>query len=391
MATLILGAVGGAVGGALFGPLGAIAGRALGALGGSMVDSALLTQGRHSEGPRLSDLDTMTSTEGAPLPRLYGRARLSGQVIWAAAVEEVISTQTQSSGGKGSMGGGSSSTTYSYYGRFAVGLCEGPISRIGRIWADGKPLDVQGLNVRAHLGHDSQLPDPLIEASIAGAPAYRGLAYVVFERMPLADFGNRLPQISVEVERAVGALENRLQAVTIIPGATEFGYDTQEIKRVDRPGVYQAENRHVTTAHSDFEASLDQLMACCPNLHRAALVVSWFGTDLRAGECEIHPGVDRRHKPTRGDSGTLEWGVAGRTRLDAHLVSQHDGRPSYGGTPSDDSVVRAIQALKARGLAVTLYPFVMMDIPAGNTLTDPWSGAASQPTYPWRGRITCHP
>ena len=33
----------------------------------------------------------------------------------------------------------------------------------------------------------------------------------------------------------------------------------------------------------------------------------------------------------------------------------------------------------------------MMDIPAGNALPDPWTGAASQPAYPWRGRITCDP
>jgi hypothetical protein len=32
-----------------------------------------------------------------------------------------------------------------------------------------------------------------------------------------------------------------------------------------------------------------------------------------------------------------------------------------------------------------------MDIPPGNALPDPWTGAASQPAYPWRGRITCDP
>ena len=47
--------------------------------------------------------------------------------------------------------------------------------------------------------------------------------------------------------------------------------------------------------------------------------------------------------------------------------------------------------LKARGLSVMFYPFIMMDVPAGNGLTDPWSGAATQPAYPWRGRITCSP
>ena len=46
---------------------------------------------RHVEGPRLSDLDVMASTEGAPIPRVYGRARLAGQVIWATELEEVVS------------------------------------------------------------------------------------------------------------------------------------------------------------------------------------------------------------------------------------------------------------------------------------------------------------
>ncbi|WP_029354100.1 glycoside hydrolase/phage tail family protein [Bosea sp. 117] len=394
MATLLLGAAAGALGGAVFGPIGALAGRALGALGGAVVDRALFTPGTHSEGPRLADLDVMSAMEGAALPRLYGRARLSGQVIWAPPFEEVVSTETRSAGGKGTaFSAPTTTTTYSYFASFAVGLCEGPITRIGRVWADGKLLDLAGLSVRAHLGGEGQLPDPLIEAwqASAGTPAYRGLAYVVFERLPLADFGNRLPQIAVEVERAIGDLEPRVRAVTMIPGATEFGYATQPLQRVEGPGTYAAENRHILTADTDFEASLDHLVACCPNLERVALVVSWFGTDLRAGQCRVEPGVELRDRETTGPDGERAWSVAGRTRADAHLVSSHDGKAAYGGSPSDDSVIEAIAALNARGLKVTLYPFVMMDVPVGNALPDPWSDAASQPSYPWRGRITCHP
>lgn len=393
MATLVLGTLGGTIGGALFGPVGALAGRALGALGGSAVDSLLLGGGARAEGPRLSEFGTMTSTEGAAMPRLYGRARLSGQVIWAAPVEEVVSTQTSSSGGKGGdlAGGGAGTTSYRYFGSFAVGLCEGPVTRIGRIWADGRLLDTRALTIRLHRGGEDQLPDPLIEAREPGAPACRGLAYVVFERLPLARHGNRLPQISVEVERAVGALESAVRAVTLIPGASEFGYEPREVLRVDRPGVYQLENRHVTTHASDFAASLDHLLACCPNLEKVALVVAWFGSDLRAGACQIRPGVERRLKSTQIFGLNREWGAAGETRASAYLVSQHEGRPAYGGTPSDDSVIMAITALKACGIEVTLYPFVMMDIPAGNALPDPWSGAGTQPAYPWRGRITCDP
>src|SRR5690606_13090092 len=55
------------------------------------------------------------------------------------------------------------------------------------------------------------------------------------------------------------------------------------------------------------------------------------------------------------------------------------------------AVVVAIQDLKARGLSVTLTPFLFMDIPAGNALADPYTGANGQPAYPWRGRITVSP
>ena len=53
MATLVLQAAGAAVG-ALFGPIGAIAGRALGALAGYAVDSALFGDHSTREGTRAS-------------------------------------------------------------------------------------------------------------------------------------------------------------------------------------------------------------------------------------------------------------------------------------------------------------------------------------------------
>jgi hypothetical protein len=33
----------------------------------------------------------------------------------------------------------------------------------------------------------------------ASTPAYRGTAYVVFEELPLGNYGNRLPQLSFEI------------------------------------------------------------------------------------------------------------------------------------------------------------------------------------------------
>src|SRR5687768_16894678 len=112
MATLVLQAVGSVVGGVVGGPVGAILGRALGGIAGAAIDTALLggSDGtRHVEGPRLKDVDGLTSTEGAAIPRVYGRARLGGQLIWATRLEEMVTTETQrtgTSGGKG-FGGGS--------------------------------------------------------------------------------------------------------------------------------------------------------------------------------------------------------------------------------------------------------------------------------------------
>ena len=72
-----------------------------------------------------------------------------------------------------------------------------------RIWADGKQLDLTGITSAFYPGAEEQTPDPLIVAKegAGNAPAYRGLAYIVFERLPLADFGNRIPQLSFEIMR----------------------------------------------------------------------------------------------------------------------------------------------------------------------------------------------
>ena len=121
MAALVLSVAGAAAGKAVFGPAGAIAGRLVGALAGNAIDRALFGSRQEiaQEGPRLADLEVMASTEGAPIPRVYGRARLPGQVIWATNLEEVVSTTSQTAGGGGKgMGGGpavtTNTTTYSY-------------------------------------------------------------------------------------------------------------------------------------------------------------------------------------------------------------------------------------------------------------------------------------
>jgi len=394
MATLILSTAGAAVGTALGGPIGGVVGRALGAAAGGAIDGALLggrAGPRHVEGPRLADVAGLTSTEGDPVPRVYGRARIGGTLIWATRPLEVANTTVERAGSGAKGGGGQKTvrTAYAYFANLAVGLCEGEIACVRRIWADGRELDQTSLTLRVHRGGADQAPDPLVVAKegAENAPAYRGLAYVVFEGLPLADFGNRIPQFAFEVVRPVNGLAPLVRAIDLIPGASEFGLDPALVTVDLGFGRTRPANRHQLQAATDVVASLDALQALCPNLARVAVVVSWFGDDLRAGACRVVPKVEDGGKATAGD----RWQVAGIPRAGAAVMSRApEGTPAFGGTPSDAGLARLVAELARRGLEVVLYPFVMMDIPHANALPDP-RGAPAQPPYPWRGRITCHP
>jgi hypothetical protein len=191
MATLVLTVVGTAIGGPLGGAIGAFVGR--------QVDSMIFGGGTR-DGPRLTELNVTTSSYGMPVPRHFGTMRAPGQIIWAT---DLVEHRDKQGGGKGKP----SVTTYSYSASFAVALSSRPIGGIGRIWADGKLLrgaaaDLKvGGQMRIHTGAGDQPVDPLL-AGAEGAsrcPAYRGLAYVVFEDLQLDEYGNRIPSLSFEV------------------------------------------------------------------------------------------------------------------------------------------------------------------------------------------------
>ncbi|SLN77024.1 hypothetical protein ROA7023_04300 [Roseisalinus antarcticus] len=402
MATLVLGAVGSAIGGSIGGGLLGVSAVTIGGFVGSSVGSLVdnwivssLAPAQRIEGARLDGLRITSATEGAVIPRLFGRMRIGGNIIWATDFREETKTTSQG-GGKG--GGPKVKTTeYLYYASFAVALCEGEITGIGRIWADGKAMDMTGVTWRWYPGDEAQGPDPFMSARMGGAntPAYRGTAYVVFEELDLSLFGNRLPQISFEVFRPLAdpdTAEGLVKAVTMIPASGEFSYATAPVKKSTGPGgATSAENLNAISDTADIVVALDRLRAMAPAVESISLVAAWFGDDLRAGSCKVRPGVEVAAKATTPAS----WSVNGVGRADAFLVSRDaEGRPVYGGTPADFAVVQAIREMKARGLRVTFYPFILMDVPPGNMLPNPYSEngtTVGQPTFPWRGRITCSP
>lgn len=185
-------------------------------------------------------------------------------------------------------------------------------------------------------------------------------------------------------------LENQLRGVTMIPGTTEFGYATTKISKDFGDGSTNPENWLSNRPTSDFSVALDQLIERAPNLEHVSLVVAWHGSDLRIGECKIKPKVEIAVKATIPRS----WQVGPVTRAGADVVSYISGFPAIGGAPADWTVYEAVTAMKAKGLRVTMYPFVMMDVPSTNSLPNPYSdnaAAIGQSAYPWRGRITISP
>lgn len=215
MATLILTSVGGAIGG----PVGA----ALGAVLGQQVDATLFApKPRH--GPRLGELAVQTSSYGTAIPKLFGTMRVAGTVIWSTDLKE---ESTKSGGGKGRP----KTVNYSYSASFAVALSGRTIRSVRRIWADGRLLrgaagDFKSeTGFRLYLGTESQSVDPVIAASegLGEATAHRGIAYAVFEDFQLADYGNRIPSLTFEVEADPGPVHIGTIAETLSEGTISAG------------------------------------------------------------------------------------------------------------------------------------------------------------------------
>ncbi|GAA6207813.1 glycoside hydrolase TIM-barrel-like domain-containing protein [Cognatishimia sp. WU-CL00825] len=394
MATLVLSAagaaIGGAVGGAALGLSSVAIGRFAGALLGNAIDQRVMGQGSDAiETGRIDRYRITGSAEGHAISQIYGRMRIGGHVIWASRFQENIAS---SGGGKGAPSQ-PKRNEYSYSVSLAIALCEGEISGVTRLWADANEIALSDVTMRVYRGDKTQLPDAKIEA-VEGAgtvPAYRGTAYVVFEDLDLGPYGNRIPQFSFEVSRpspsaqAEAAIEPTFatQAVALIPGSGEYSLAKEPVYYALDTASHRAANLNAPSGQTDFVTAMGALETELPNCNSVSLIVSWFGDDLRCGECTIQPKVE-----TQQYDGSLPWQVAGIDRNSASVIAQQQDRPIYGGTPADATVLQAISHLKDQGKEVMYYPFILMDQLAENGLADPYSEAGDQAFLPWRGRIT---
>jgi len=206
---------------------------------------------------KIDIVEVVADTYGKVIPIVYGVSKLDTNILWAAPIREALNNtasgvadikdigtlwntpyttwtiiDNQTTAGNPIPGTTDfkalgkteqqindwySNTTaatigYQYFGSFAVGICEGQISRVKNISADGVEIWKLGDTLPSYItiydGNENQLPSPVIEAfeGVGNYPAHRGLAYIVFDDMLLTDYGNKVPKISVEVTRDLQSL-----------------------------------------------------------------------------------------------------------------------------------------------------------------------------------------
>lgn len=268
---IVVALAGAGIGGAAFGS--AAAGWVVGSILGNLLFPASVPD---QEGPRLDDLSVVSSAYGVPIPKNFGTVKTSGNIIWALPVRE--QKKTEQVGGKGG-GGGGNVTSYSYYATFAMGISQGEASKILRIWANEKLIydhgeprsrtvgdftvgdvleelqeavtgvrpkeEVPQLEFTFYKGSEDQEPDPLIVIDKGDeAPSYKGLCYLVFDDLPLADYGNSIPSISVEVSYN-SPPEFSTESIGYKEGLGEFGAEELScLTDWERRKIYSFDTNH---------------------------------------------------------------------------------------------------------------------------------------------------
>ena len=192
-------------------------------LGGSDKPDDMFSSSR-SVGQRLQDQKITSSAYGTPIPKAFGTVRLAGNMIWYSGFEEtehqqktVTRTGGGSGGGKG--GGGSAQpvvwqthveVTYTYKTNVAIAFCMGEATHVTRIWFDSNLVykSVYGtargskdnFKFKFYPGSETQNIDSTISSfESINTPAHRGLCYIVFKDLELEDYGNRIPNITAEI------------------------------------------------------------------------------------------------------------------------------------------------------------------------------------------------
>lgn len=161
----------------------------------------LFSRGRNTtnRADMIADFQINTASYGEVVPEILGTTRVSGNII---DYEDFTPHEHKSTTRTGK-GGGSKHTeiTYTYTVAAAIGLCEGPIKGIGKVWRDKEVYQYPNEKIELTLfkGDYGQTPWPyMLSKHPDKALPYSGLAYMA----GVVDLGDRgsLPQYNFEIQ-----------------------------------------------------------------------------------------------------------------------------------------------------------------------------------------------
>lgn len=202
-----------------------------------------------SSAPIITSLRVQTAALGRPIPRGYGKGRVSANVIWYGDLAAIAHTTTTTTGGKGGGGGGNttSETTYTYTAATLLAMGRGPIAGVSRVWQDKQKTSLAALGLSLYLGDASQTAFPhLVTNHPSEALAYRGVAYVAHAALDLgenASLANHNFEVAWALQR--GSTGQTPKAFTANAATDELtasahGYTTGQIVRVSSAGTLPA-------------------------------------------------------------------------------------------------------------------------------------------------------
>lgn len=202
---------------------------------------------------KISDFIVATAEYGASVPEILGTTRVSGNIIYYDDFTAIEHKDVQKAG----KGGGSKhvNITYTYTVAAIIGLCEGEISGIGKIW-DGKDVyeyPSDKINMTLFKGSETQQPWAYTQGKHPEkALPYKGLAYVA----GVVDLGSSasFPSYNFEVK---GKLLNTGDGVDVNPAdyiryvLDKAGLKDVEIKGLENYRQYCREHDLLISTPSD--------------------------------------------------------------------------------------------------------------------------------------------
>jgi Putative phage tail protein len=292
------------------------------------------------------------SNYSVPIETIFGRHAVNGNIIWLGNVTDATITNAELTTGDTSsfVDGVEVSSVREAFVDFALGLGEGVVEALARVWINGvlvldntstaiqqlggyfgrdakstENYRIRGTDLILYRGTAGQRANPYM----GGGVAYRDLAYLFFRRYPIAQSGNNFPDIRVEVYKsatatAAPALSAPLPATTVGDGMFTVLEERSQVfmdGSVVVTGTIEPGTPTVTTLTTDGGELIDgQTMVVTPS----GLVLAQIGAVTSTRSVALFNPLD--------GSEAVRFGIAGSGS--AHSATEVLNTAAVGGTYS---------------------------------------------------------